>query len=144
VHFTVSHQTLFRGDSIAHNWAIYLHEPAHTGYSDTTVPTAAAQLWNYTIDTEKSSNPASPAVVDGFVYVGSSDSNICCLNASDGSKIWSLLAGIFSPVNADSSAGSPAIASGVCVVGNGVISALGTLSNPRIHSLPATVIIAVV
>jgi hypothetical protein len=122
-----SHQTLFRGDSIADNWAMYLHEPAHTGYSDTTVPTVAAQLWNYTIDSEQNSTPASPDVFDGFVYVGSGDSNIYSLNASDGSKIWSFLAGIFSPVNAGGSASFPNIASGVVyVVGNGVISALGT------------------
>ena len=84
-----SPQTLVHADSAADNWPMYHHNPAHTGYSDTIAPTAAVQLWNYTIDTEPFSTPASPVVVDGFLYVSSAD-YIYCFDAYTGAKVWNV------------------------------------------------------
>jgi eukaryotic-like serine/threonine-protein kinase len=126
-----SSQTLIHGESGADNWAMYHHEPAHTGYSDTTVPTAAIHMWNYTIDTEQSSIPASPAVVDGFVYVGSGDSNIYCFDAVTGSKVWNFPTGGY----ADS---TPAVVDGHVYAGSadGYVYCLDASNGAKIWSYP--------
>jgi outer membrane protein assembly factor BamB len=74
---------------------------------------------------------------------GSYDGNVYCLNASSGFEIWSYPAGVFSPVNAAGSVGSPAVAGGVIyVVGNGVVYALAAPSTSP--SFPLIVIALVV
>ena len=53
---------------------------------------------------------SAPAVVDGVLYFGSSDSNLYALNAATGARLWSFTTG-----NAVNS--SPAVANGVVYVG---------------------------
>ena len=63
---------------------MFHHDLTHTGYSASTAPaTSANLLWNYT-----TKNPigASPAIVDGYVYIPSDDGTVYKLNAADGSK----------------------------------------------------------
>jgi hypothetical protein len=50
-------------------------------------------------------------VSDGFVYVGSSDDNIYCLNAATGAKVWEYTTG-------DSVVSSPAVSDGFVYVGS--------------------------
>ncbi|MCK4926411.1 PQQ-binding-like beta-propeller repeat protein, partial [Candidatus Aerophobetes bacterium] len=52
-----------------------------------------------------------PAVANGKAFVGSLDSKLYCLNASDGSLIWSYQTG--GPVHS-----SPAVADGKVFVGS--------------------------
>jgi outer membrane protein assembly factor BamB len=104
-------QTLVYADSAADNWATYRHDAAHTGYSSSAASTTAAQLWNYTIDTGALSAPSSPAVVDGYVYVGSGDQNIYCLDAATGKNVWSYPTG-------DYASSTPAVANGRVYAGS--------------------------
>jgi eukaryotic-like serine/threonine-protein kinase len=97
--------------SPANDWPMFHNDLTHTGYSNSTpTATSAKLLWNYTTDMIVW---ASPAVVDGCVYIGSDGGIAYCLNASDGSKIWSYTvpAGTFGPVGA----GGPPIGSSMAV-----------------------------
>jgi outer membrane protein assembly factor BamB len=99
-----------------------------------------AKIWNYTTN---ASVYSAPAVAGSAVLVGSYDGNLHCLNASDGSEMWRYPAGVFSPVNAGGSAGSPAVADGVVyVVGNGVLYALGS-QTVQSSSVPFELIVAI-
>jgi PGF-CTERM protein len=75
-------------------------------------------VWNYTTGSEVYS---SPAVANGTVYVGSSDSNVYALNASTGKLTWSFTTG-------DWVLSSPAVANGVVYVGSvdGNVYAIGS------------------
>jgi outer membrane protein assembly factor BamB len=71
------------------------------------VPYPCAKLWNYPTGTVDS----SPAVVNGMVYVGSSDGNLYALDASTGALLWSYTTGgLFRS--------SPTVAKGVVYVGS--------------------------
>jgi len=101
------------------------------------------QIWNYTTEAEVYS---APSVAGGCVLVGSYDGNLYCLNATSGSEIWRYPVGVFSPVNAAGSAGSPALAGGtIYVVGNGVIYALAASSHASSFQINVntTVVVAV-
>jgi outer membrane protein assembly factor BamB len=85
------------------------------------------KIWNFSTG---AGVYAPPTVAGGCVFAGSYDGNVYCLNASSGAEIWRSAAGVFSPVNAGGSAGSPVVADGVVyVVGNGVLSAWGSPSS---------------
>lgn len=72
--------------SSANDWPMFHHDLNHSGYStNTPSATSTTLLWNYTTN---SVVWASPAVVDGCLYIGSDGGIAYCLNASDGSKIW--------------------------------------------------------
>jgi outer membrane protein assembly factor BamB len=73
------------------DWPMSHHDPEHTGYSTTTAP-ETNYLWKRVIGSEVVS---SPAIVDGRLYVGSSDHNIYCLNTSTGTTIWSFITGSY-------------------------------------------------
>lgn len=68
-------------------------------------------LWNFTAGGVLS----SLSVVDGTVYVGSSDQNIYALNATNGAKLWNYFNGNFPGT---SSGSSPALANGVIYIGD--------------------------
>ncbi len=74
-------------NSSSDDWPMFHHDLTHTGYSTSTPTlTNATLLWNYTTDSVVG---ASAAIVDGLVYIGSDGGVAYCLNASDGSEIWS-------------------------------------------------------
>jgi eukaryotic-like serine/threonine-protein kinase len=144
------------GPSHNYHWGNAVSDPAvaygkvYVGSSDFLVycldASSGNQIWNYTTEAGVYS---SPAVAGGCVLAGSYDGNVYCLNATSGSEIWSYPAGVFSPVNAGGSAGSPAVAGGVIyVVGNGVVYALAAPSTspsfPLIAIALAVVVAAVV
>ncbi len=69
-------------------WPMFRHDPAHTGYTNSTAPTTApVVLWSFQTT---SGIGGSPAVADGYVYV-TSGSYLHCLNASTGTQIWATL-----------------------------------------------------
>jgi outer membrane protein assembly factor BamB len=77
------------------NWSMYQHDPAHTGYTETSVATTLPkQLWNLTLEADASGSPSLPTIVDGFVYVGSSDA-LSCLDAKTGTTAWRVTVGNF-------------------------------------------------
>ena len=89
--FLTSTYVVLAGSAVAalssdDNWPMFHRDLTHTGYSNTTpTATSATPLWNFTTN---SVIWASPAVVDGRLYIGSDGGMVYCLNASDGSKIW--------------------------------------------------------
>jgi outer membrane protein assembly factor BamB len=102
--------------SYSSNWPMFHHDLTHSGYS-TSTPTAtnATLLWNF-----KTNSPvgASPAIVNGLVYIGSDGGIAYCLNASDGSEIWNFTVATTS--RGFPGAGGPAISSSMAVA-NGYV-----------------------
>jgi outer membrane protein assembly factor BamB len=89
-------------------WPMFHHDPMHTGYSTSTAPTTNQTLWTYKTGGAVGS---SPAVVNGVVFVGSSDDNVYALNATTGAKVWNYTTG-------GSVASSLAVVNGVVYVGS--------------------------
>jgi outer membrane protein assembly factor BamB len=89
-------------------WPSFHHDPAHTGYSTSTVPNTNHTLWTYS--TGAFGMDSSPAVADGMAFVGSEDGTVYALNASSGALVWSnTTGGILS---------SPAVADGTVYAGS--------------------------
>jgi hypothetical protein len=72
---------------------------------------------------------SSPAVVNGVVYVGSSDHNVYALNASTGALLWSFATGSYVE-------SSPAVANGVVYIGSfdGNVYALNASTGAKLWS----------
>jgi len=124
------------GPSHGYHWGNSVSGPAvaygcvYVGSSDFDVfclnALTGERVWNFSTG----GIVRAPSVAGGCVFAGSYDGNIYCLNASSGVEIWRAAAGVFSPVDAAGSAGSPVVANGVVyVVGNGVLSAWGSPSS---------------
>ena len=68
---------LVSGNSSSGDWPMFHHDLTHSGdSSSTSTSTSAVQLWNYTT---RGPVGSSPAIVDGFLYVGSDDRNVTAL-----------------------------------------------------------------
>jgi outer membrane protein assembly factor BamB len=68
------------------DWTMFRHDPSHSGYTSGTGTTNSAKLlWIHKTWGEVRS---SPAVTNGCVFIGSRDSRIFCLNASNGELFW--------------------------------------------------------
>lgn len=140
------------GPSHGYRWGNAVTDPAiaygyvYVGSSDFDVycldASKGTQIWNYTTKAEVYS---SPVVAGGCVLAGSYDGNVYCLNATSGSEIWTYPAGVFSPVNAAGSAGSPTTAGGIIyVVGDGIIYALATpYASPSFPVIDIALVVAV-
>jgi len=89
-------------------WPMFRHDLRHTGYSTSVAPNTNNTLWSYTTGGDVSS---SPAVVDGRVYVGSWDSKVYALNATDGTLVWTYATG-------SAVASSPAVFDGGLYIGS--------------------------
>ena len=99
---------LFLPATAAQGW-MFRADPAHTGaYEDTGCLPTDNVIWTYQT---LGSVTSSPAVVDGVVYVGSSDRSVYALNADDGTKLWSAY------TNGEVTS-SPAVVDGVVYVGS--------------------------
>lgn len=61
------------GQSTQDSWPMFRHDPAHIGFSTSTAPSTNQTLWRQPTSGQVRS---SPAVANGVVYVGSSDSNV--------------------------------------------------------------------
>jgi outer membrane protein assembly factor BamB len=68
------------------DWSTFRHDPTHSGYVAEDNPTDSVKLlWSYKTGRMVQS---SPAVANGYLFVGSRDSQLFCLNASNGEDIW--------------------------------------------------------
>jgi outer membrane protein assembly factor BamB len=83
--------TMFRGDA------------AHLGVYASAAPTLSRVKWRFAT---RGKIFSSPAVLDGVVYVGSTDGNLYAVRAADGSLVWRFPT--HGPVNS-----SPAVADGL-------------------------------
>ena len=91
------------------DWPTFHHDLGHVGRSPSPAPKTNTTLWSY-----QTGGPihSSPAVVDGVVFIGSSDRYVYALNRSTGELVWSY--GTDGPVLS-----SPAVADGMVFVGSG-------------------------
>jgi outer membrane protein assembly factor BamB len=90
-------------------WNMFRHDSSHSGTATGNGDLNYAKpLWNYTTDAGVVS---SPAVADGYVFVGCEDYNIYCLNASNGQLVWNFTTG-------DVVYSSPAVYDGCVYVGS--------------------------
>jgi outer membrane protein assembly factor BamB len=95
--------------AITDDWTMFRHDLSHSGYTTSGNPANSAKpLWNYSTGAAVVS---SPAVVNGYVFVGGKDYNIYCLNASNGKLVWNFTTG----GEVDS---SPAVYNGRAYVGS--------------------------
>jgi len=70
-------------------WPMYLHDPQHTGYTESPVPRMPTILWNYTMGGQS----WGPVVAYGKVFLGSTDKKVYAFNQTTGEKIWEFTAG---------------------------------------------------
>jgi outer membrane protein assembly factor BamB len=69
-------------------WTMYRHDPSHSGHvSNNESPDSAKLLWTCTTGRGVQS---SPAVANGYLFVGCRDSQVWCINASTGIPIWKI------------------------------------------------------
>ena len=72
--------------SSTNDWTMFRQDPSHIGsVTGNSSINSAKLLWNYTTGRMVQS---SPAVAEGYVFVGSRDSQVYCLNASNGEPVW--------------------------------------------------------
>jgi len=68
------------------NWTMFRSNPSHSGAINGNGPTNSAKLlWNFTTMQRVVS---SPAVANGYVFVGSYEGAVYCLNSSNGKIMW--------------------------------------------------------
>ncbi len=94
----------------ADDWSMFRHDQYHSGYSTDSNPTNSAKfLWNFTA---MGAVVSSPAVANGYVFIGCKDGALYCLNSSNGDLVWYYYS-TFNEVNS-----SPAIYQGHVYVGS--------------------------
>ena len=90
------------------DWTMFRNDPNHSGYTTGNGSTNSAKLlWTYKA---RGSILSSPAVANGYVFVGSRDRHVYCLNSSNGKPLWNYIEG--SEVNS-----SPAVYNGFVYIG---------------------------
>jgi outer membrane protein assembly factor BamB len=111
------------------DWPMYQHDVAHTGYSNCAPAGGPVPLWNFTAGEDI---VATPAVVNGVVYVGDTenDDHFYAINATNGAQIWGVT------WTHSSFESSPAIVHGIIYVGvgDGYFYALNTTDGSQIWS----------
>ena len=95
--------------SITDNWTMFRNDPNHSGATTGNSPTNSAKLlWNFTT---MQGVVSSPAVANGYVFAGSNDGAVYCLNSSNGELVWYYS----TPSKVES---SPAIDNGIVYIGS--------------------------
>lgn len=67
-------------------WPMLLHDNENTGYTTSTSPNTNRVKWTYQTDFWTG---GSPSIANGKIYFGSDDETFRCLDAENGSLIWS-------------------------------------------------------
>jgi len=102
------------------NWAMFRNDPSHSGTATENTPANSAELlWNFTT---MQGVESSPAVDNGYVYVGSIDGAVYCIDASNGQWVWYYPTG-------SAVVSSPAINNGIVYIGS---------DNDNVYALNAT------
>jgi outer membrane protein assembly factor BamB len=111
-----SRLTASRSFLVNTNWHQFGYDKIHSRtnpYENVLSPTNVSQLtldWSYTNGNGFHIN-SSPAIVNGVVYIGSSDDNVYALDARTGAKLWNYTTG-------RAVRSSPAVANGVVYIGS--------------------------
>jgi outer membrane protein assembly factor BamB len=118
--------------TVATDWPQYRYGNKHTALNPFENVLSSSNVGNLDLDwtfTTGNAVDSSPAVVDGTLYVGSTDGNVYALNESTGAKLWSYATGtaVYS---------SPAVVNGVVYVGsnNGDVYALSAATGAKLWS----------
>jgi outer membrane protein assembly factor BamB len=90
------------------DWPMFRGAPSLRGNAEGGLPEELELLWRFKTDAEVKS---SPAIVDGIVYIGSSDSSIYAIDAATGKQEWHLTTG-------DAVESGPCVADGTVFVGS--------------------------
>jgi len=93
---------------------MFRHDTSHTGYTTDGGSLSNTILWSYTTGGGVES---SPVVAAGYVYFGSVDHNVYCLNAQTGAKVWSYTTGS-SASTTGAGEYTPAVSGGYVYVGS--------------------------
>ncbi len=118
------------------DWSMFLHNPAHTGYTTSAPAMKPVKLWSYAEgDFDGSSIGSSAAVVNGIVYVGSNYNPdgepggcIYAFDAYTGAKIWNY--STYVPVYS-----SPAVSGNMLFIGADVnVYALNAFTGTKVWS----------
>jgi len=107
------------------DWKMFRQDPNHAGASIGNSSTNSAELlWNFTT---MQAVVSSPAVANGYVFVGADEGAVYCLNSSNGELVW-----YFATKSEVTS--SPAIENGCVYVGafNGYVYALNATSGSQL------------
>ena len=89
------------------DWPMYGHDEARSGVADGAGPSILEVQWAVELGGRVDS---SPAVSDGVVYVGTTEGDVCAVDASTGAIIWRQ--GLGGPVTS-----SPCVAEGLVFIG---------------------------
>jgi outer membrane protein assembly factor BamB len=82
----VASGTSTSASSSTNNWTMFRNDPSHSGTTTGNSPTNSGELlWNFTT---MQSVESSPAIANGYVYSGSIDGAVYCLNSSNGQLLW--------------------------------------------------------
>ena len=129
---TVPLPRLIQAVASGDDWPMFRHDPAHTGYSTSTVLASSSKTWKYNTNYPAVS---SPTVADGYVYI--KGLHLTCINASTGARVWE------SPEYAGQEISSPAVVDGYLYAGaslyaeyGGDVYALNASTGDRIWSYP--------
>ena len=112
-------------NSSTSDWTMFRNDPGHSGTTTGNSPTNSAKLlWNFTT---MQGVVSSPAVANGYVFVGSNEGAVYCLNSSNGELVWYYPSG--SAVES-----SPAIDNGRVYIGSydGNVYALNATSGAKL------------
>ncbi len=108
ISYSVSVASCTAASSSSGNWPMFRNDPSRSGTTNSGGPANSAELlWNFTT---MQGVLSSPAAANGYVWVGSEDGAIYCLNSSSGQLVW-----YFSTESKVDS--SPAICDGCVYVG---------------------------
>jgi outer membrane protein assembly factor BamB len=104
---------LSTADSPSDNWSMFKHDPAQTGYTNSSALKANPEVaWSTGYDPKGDFMAVSPVISDGIVYIANSD--LSAYNVSNGNVIWSLSDQGYSP---------PVVANGVIYTYKGAYNA---------------------
>jgi outer membrane protein assembly factor BamB len=98
----------FGGSANVSGWPMFHRDPSHLGYTTSLAPEIESLRWNYKADGYVFS---SPAVADGIVFVGSSDTRVYALDELTGGQVWNY-------TTAGAVESSPALVDGIVFVGS--------------------------
>jgi outer membrane protein assembly factor BamB len=108
----------------ASNWPMFRKDAIQIANSTSSAPDTNNVLWTYNTTNSATGNGvySSPAIVDGKVYIGSGESRLFCLNATDGKHIWNYT--MWPSGGGHGQSCSPAVADGKVFIGNDFVPRL--------------------
>ncbi len=103
----------------SYSWPMFHHDATFAGYTQSPATNTSSLLWNYTLSSGVMC--ASPAIVEGRLFIQSEDNIVYCLNATSGAFLWKHMsegAIIYTQNQYHPNRASPAVANGKVYVGS--------------------------